>query len=504
MSSAISMVIVGGGTAGWMLAAALSSRCRRQCNITLVESDDIGTVGVGEATLPSIKAFNDFIGIDEADMMRETQATFKLGIEFIDWGARGKRYIHPFGTYGESAGVLDFLQHWLNAHAHSKAEPQTIEAYSYAVQACHAGKFAKPSTEPDALDATYAYAYHIDATAYARYLRSRFEGENLRRIEGKVLEVNLNPDTGDIAALRLASGEVLQGDYFFDCTGFRSRLLGDTLGVDFDDWSQHLMCNRAVAVPTERSSEQALRPFTRATARSSGWTWNIPLQHRSGNGYVYASDFISDEAALAELNQSLEGRPLAEPKFLQFRAGRRVKSWEKNCIAVGLSSGFLEPLESTSLYLIQEAITHFLNLLPAAKPTAHLAAEFNRLMDVQYARIKDFLILHYHLCERDDSAFWRECRAMPIPESLQEKIAIFKKRAYVEAYEFGLFSRPSWVSVMLGQGLVPQSWHPLVKQTSPRDSAAKIAQLRERITQQVNTMPEHQQFLHHFCEEPAQ
>lgn len=499
MSNVVEIVIVGGGTAGWMAAAALAVHAKDSaCQVTLIESDDIGTVGVGEATLPSIKSFNDRLGIDEAEMMRETSATFKLGIEFVDWGEIGNSYIHPFGTFGDKPGGVGFLQQWIRHQNSGLDRIQSLENFSFAVQACRANRFNFPSANPQDINSTYSYAYHFDATAYGAYLRKKFEGDKLIRVEGKVVGIVQDPSGGDIRAVRLDSGQLIAGDIFIDCSGFKSLLMAGTLGVGFEDWSKFLPCDRAVVVPSEPIEE--LRPYTRSIAKSAGWLWQIPLQTRTGNGYVYSGDHISDDEAASELLGSIVGLSLEEPRYLSFKAGRRKFSWTKNCIAIGLAGGFLEPLESTSIYLIQAAITNLIELFPGKNSCRDpLIKEFNRLMDQEYARIKDFLILHYYLGARDDSAFWKTCREMSIPKSLIETLVLFNKRGYIEENQLGLFSSPSWMSVLIGQGARPCACSPSAETVNRERSLEKLLALDSVIKQSVNSLPTHSEVVAQYC-----
>jgi tryptophan 7-halogenase len=496
MAEQLDIVIVGGGTAGWMSAAALvSATDRGRCRVTLIESEEIGSVGVGEATLPQMKDFNDYIGVLEADMMQKTGASFKLGIEFRDWGYVGASYIHPFGTYGKKMRGADFLHQWTRAKQHGAADE--IESYSYAIQACRQSRFDFPVENQEELNSTYAYAYHFDASLYARYLRQFSESRGIMRIEGKIVDVELDPTNGHIRSLRLESGATVTGDYFIDCSGFRSLLMGQTLQVPFEDWSQWLPCDRAWAVPCEGT--EPVLPYTRSTAKAAGWQWRIPLQHRIGNGYVYSSHFIGDDEACQSLLQDLDGKALAEPKPLKFKAGRRKRSWQGNCIAVGLASGFLEPLESTSIYLIQIGILNLIKLFPNRRPDPALIDEYNRLVDYEYERVRDFLILHYHLNRRDDSELWRYCRNMQVPDSLRQKMEMFRHRGFIDTYRHGLFAPPSWIAVFLGQGLRPEGWSPIAD-VIPLDSVMQeMRELPAAIKQRVQMMPEHGRFLADYC-----
>ena len=496
MTESLNIVIVGGGTAGWMTATALANVVGSPtCKVTLVESEEIGSVGVGEATLPQMKDYNDYVGILEADMMRNTNASFKLGIEFCDWGFEGSSYIHPFGTFGRSKAGMDFLNNWVRARKDGNAGD--IESYSYAIQACREARFDFPVEDEREINSSYAYAYHFDASLYARFLRRFCEPRGVQRVEGRIVDVKRDPESGFITSVVLASGQEIAGDYFIDCSGFHSLLFDKTLDVPFEDWSKWLVCDRAVAVPCARS--EPLIPYTRSTAKDAGWQWRIPLQHRTGNGYVYCSEYISDDEAAASLLAGLDGEALDEPRMLRFKAGRRAQSWQGNCIAIGLSSGFLEPLESTSIYLIQVAILAFTRLFPGKQPDPALVEEFNRLVDFEYDRVRDFLILHYHLNKRDDSELWRYCREMAIPASLAEKMEQFRHRGHIDTYRYGLFAPPSWVSVFIGQGLEPRGYSPYAKNIPADKSLADMQALADTIRERVALMPEHGPFLADYC-----
>ena len=493
-------MILGGGTAGWMAAAGLISLLpRSRCNVRLVESDEIGIVGVGEATLPHIKNFNDSIGVDEAAMMRATHGSFKLGIQFVDWGFKGSTYIHPFGIHGPADAGVVFHHQWVRAL--QGGWESDIQEFSYAVMAAQHNRFDFPATGKPTVNSTYAYAYHFDASLYSVFLRGFAEERGVVRTEGNVLAVEQDPASGAIASLKLESGEVVAGDFFIDCSGFRSLLLGETLGAEWEDWTGWLPCDRAFAVPSERSDE--LAPYTRSTAMEAGWRWRIPLQHRTGNGYVFASGFCEESKAAEALLDSLAEPALAEPRLLKFRAGRRKQSWRSNCVALGLASGFLEPLESTSIYLIQIAIMHLLPLLPERRSDALLADEFNRRMDVEYERIRDFLILHYHLNSRDDAEIWRYCRAMEVPDSLRAKMELFRHSGFVEQYRDGLFTPPSWLSVYIGQGLTPERYHPLADNLPLDRLTRQLDELRSEIADRVEEMPKHASFIERYAASTA-
>lgn len=492
----MNVVVVGGGTAGWMTAAALAKLLPNRCSVRLVESEAIGIVGVGEATLPHIRAFNERLGIAEADFMARTHATFKLGIEFADWGAVGDSYIHPFGTFGRGQGEVDFHQYWLRMR-HEGFAVAELEQYSLACMMARLNRFELPSTDPSSLAFTFGYAYQFDATLFAPYLRSLAEGLGVRRTEGRIVDVRLNGESGDIETIQLESGELVPGDLFVDCSGFVSLLLGKALQEPFQDWSRWLPADRAVAMPCR--TETAVTPYTSAIAMSGGWRWRIPLQHRTGNGYVYSSAFLSDADAAEALVDAIEGEPLAQPRLLRFLAGRRERSWVKNCVAVGLASGFLEPLESTSIYLIQQAITAFLELFPEREIAPSDRDEFNRLIDLEYDRIRDFLILHYHATQRSDSPFWDYVRTMDIPDTLAEKMELFRRRGRVVKYREGVFLDASWIAVYLGQRVIPEG-HDLQADGPDGDALLRgMESFRTQIRATAERMPDHLQHISDYC-----
>ncbi len=490
------IVILGGGTSGWMCAAAFSQLLRIPgYSVRLIESDEIGTVGVGEATLPHIKDFNDRLGINEAAFMRDTQATFKLGIEFRGWGASGS-YIHPFGAFGQDWAGIGFHHYWRRGRE-AGIEVGALEDYCIAIAAARAHKFDFPTEDPVSVRSHYAYAYHFDASLYARFMRDFATGRGVQRTEGRVVDVQLEAERGDIVSLTLQSGEIVEGDLFIDCSGFVGLLIDKALKVGWEDWTDWLPCDRAWAVPCKRSSN--FTPYTRSTAREAGWQWRIPLQHRTGNGYVFSSAFISEDRAMETLLAHLDGPALADPKLLRFKAGRRRESWNRNCVAIGLASGFLEPLESTSIYLVQIAITQVLKLLSAGPVDDRLRCEFNRAIDLEYARVRDFLILHYHANVREGEALWDYTRAMDVPDSLKASIDLFRRRGYVQAYKDGLFSPPSWISVFNGQGLAAQG-HDWMAEAAPLDLVVeKLAELRERVANAVAVMPDHAATVDLYC-----
>jgi tryptophan halogenase len=490
------VVIVGGGTSGWMAAAALAKLLPHRCSVALIESEAIGIVGVGEATLPHIRAFNERLGIPEAEFMARTRATFKLGIEFRDWGRIGDSYVHPFGTFGRGRGEVDFHHYWARLMQAGGAMPP-IETFSMACTMARMNRFALPSTDPTQLQSTFGYAYQFDAVLFAPYLRSLAEAMGATRTEGIVVEVERDGNSGDICAVKLADGRRVAGDIFVDCSGFRSLLLGEALGEPFQDWSRWLPADRAAAMPCR--TQTALTPYTSAIAMPAGWRWRIPLQHRTGNGYVYSSAFVSDDEAAAAIAAAVEGDPIADPRTLRFRAGRRERSWVGNCIAIGLASGFLEPLESTSIYLVQQAITALIELFPERRIADADRDEFNRIIDLEYDRIRDFLILHYHATERDDSDFWNYVRTMPIPDSLAEKMELFRRRGRVVKYREGVFLDASWVAVYLGQRVMPAGRDPRAGVPSADSLMRGMEALQAEIAASADAMPAHSAFIDRYC-----
>jgi len=478
------IIIVGGGTAGWMTAAALA-RFLPTHHIVLIESEQIGTVGVGEATIPHIRQFNSMLGIDESDFIRATNATYKLGIQFENWGNIGNSYIHPFGSFGHDISGIEFHHYWLKLREHG-AVP-AIDEYSMAVVAAQHNRFAYPSTDEDSVLSTYAYAFHIDAGLYARYLRTYAESKGVVRKEGKIINTNLRAQDGYIESVQLESAEIISGDLFIDCSGFTGLLIEKTLHTGYEDWSHWLPCDRAVAIPCKKISEPTA--YTRAIARTAGWQWRIPLQHRTGNGHVYCSRYMSDDEAHSVLLDNLDAPPTATPNFLKFQTGRRKKSWNKNCVAIGLSSGFLEPLESTSIYLIQVGILKLLEFFPGQIIANPLRDEFNRLVDMEYVRIRDFLILHYNATSRTDSDFWNYCRTMELPDDLQRKKNLFFSSAHVERYQHGLFMTPSWIAVYLGQGLFPEQYDSRLEHVPVGQIRQYLEAMRREVKLAAEKMP---------------
>ncbi|MDE2248938.1 MAG: tryptophan 7-halogenase [Xanthomonadaceae bacterium] len=497
----IVIVIVGGGTAGWMAAAAFSKVLGAGYDIRLIESEEIGTVGVGEATVPHLKLFNNLLEIDEIEFVKQVQGTFKLGIQFNDWGRLGDSYIHGFGSIGHDVSLLPFHQFWIKARQQGFAAD--IGDYSLNTLAAPRGKFMASATDVPANSplANIAYAYHFDAGLYARYLRGYAEQRGVRRTEGKIRQTTLRATDGFVESVSLESGECVAGELFIDCSGFRGLLIEQALHTGYDDFTHWLPCDRALAVPCESIGPPT--PYTRSTARAAGWQWRIPLQNRTGNGYVYASTHLSDDEAAATLLQNLDGPALAEPRLLRFTTGMRRKVWNKNVVALGLASGFLEPLESTSIYMIQSGIARLLNLFPRADFSAVVSERYNAQAVFEYERIRDFLILHYHATARDDSAFWRQCRAMSIPPQLRDNIALFRDsgRFFRDAEE--MFATVSWVQVMLGQGIDPRGYHPLVDQMPEHDLRRFIDGVGKVVASCVDSMPMHQVFIDRYCVAPG-
>ncbi len=491
------IVIVGGGTAGWMAAAALAKAFGSTRSIRLIESEQIGTIGVGEATVPHLKLFNQTLEIDEIQFVKQTQGTFKLGIQFVDWLRKGATYVHGFGDIGHDNGQLPFHQYWLKLFKSARAG--RIDAYSLNTAAAPVGKFMTSASDVPANSplGNIAYAYHFDAGRYARFLRRYAEKRGVKRTEGKIIDTVLRADDGFVEAVVLESGEKVEGDLFVDCSGFRGLLIEQALHTGYEDWTHWLPCDRALAIPCEKVGPPT--PYTRSTAREAGWQWRIPLQHRTGNGYVYSSQYISDDEAAATLMNNLDGKPLAEPRLLRFTTGKRRKFWNRNVVALGLASGFMEPLESTAIYLAQSGIARLISLFPQGDFDPVLIDRYNAQSHFEYDRIRDFLILHYNATERDDTPFWDYCRTMSIPEELADNIRLFRQggRFYRNAEE--MFALTSWVQVMIGQGIVPNSYHPLVDQMDEAQLQQYVGGVERVIGTCVAAMPPHEQFIARFC-----
>ena len=488
------VVIVGGGTAGWMAAAALS-RMMGHLSIRLVESDEIGTVGVGEATIPAIRLFNALIGLDEDEFIRETQGTFKLGIEFRDWGRVGDAYMHAFGQIGRSLGILQFPQYWLRGRAEGVAGP--LADYSLTETAARQNRFARlpriPNTSLDGI----TYAFQFDAGLYAAHLRKIAERAGAQRTEGRIEHVRRDGATGHVEAVILENGEEIGGELFIDCSGFRGLLIEEVLETGFEDWTHWLPCDRAIAVPSENAGPP--RPFTQAIAQRCGWQWRIPLQHRTGNGHVFCSEFISEDEATATLLANIEGRPLAEPRTLRFRTGMRKRAWNGNVVALGLSSGFLEPLESTSIHLIQNGIAKLLSHFPDRDFAPVNIDAYNRRIAFDYERIRDFIILHYHANQRSDSPFWVRCREMAIPDTLARKIELFRSYGRIFREEDELFIEIAWFQVLTGQNIAPQSYHPLADALTHDELAGFFSDIGKIVTNTASRLPSHADFIAQHC-----
>ena len=487
------IVIAGGGSAGWMAAAALSRFMGETAQITLVESDLIGTIGVGEATIPQIHHFNNALGIDEATFLAETNGTFKLGIEFVGWRDPDHRYMHGFGLLGRAVGIHPFRDLWLRAKFAGTADE--LGLYNFNEVAARANRMIGLGHSPSSVR-DLVYAYHFDATLYAAFLRRMSEAQGVVRIEGKIKAVERSPDTGDITALVMEDERKVSGDFFIDSTGFRALLLGETLGVPFDDWSRWLPCDRALAVPCERV-DGPLHPYTQSTARKAGWQWRIPLQHRTGNGHVYCSAHIGDDEAASVLLANLDGPARAEPRPIKFTTGRRKQAWSHNCLALGLAAGFMEPLESTSLHLIQTAISRFMKYIPSSNAEDQGRESFNRQIALEWEQIRDFLILHYTANSRVGEPFWDDCRSMVLPDTLVAKMRLFEQSGVVVKEEGELFTEEGWTQVMVGQGIEPKSHTPLTAGIDGKELGEFLASLAKAYRQRAESLPTHEQWIAH-------
>ena len=494
-----SVVIVGGGTAGWMCAAALAKVLGPRLSITVVESDEIGIVGVGEATIPAINLFNQMLRLDEDDFLRNTHGTFKLGIEFANWYERGHSYMHSFGTVGKDLAYIPFHHYWL--HEHLLGRGGSLWDYSLDYQAARQNRFTRMAQIEGTPLPGITYAFHFDASLYSAYLRRFAERQGVRRVEGMVVDVLLDPANGDVQKLRLKDGRELTGELFVDCSGFRGLLIEQALKTGYENWTHWLPCDRALAVPSERVSP--LTPYTRSTAQDAGWQWRIPLQHRTGNGHVYSSAHMSDKRAHELLLQNLDSKPLAEARPIRFTTGRRRQLWNRNVVSMGLASGFLEPLESTAIHLIQMTIHRLVLLFPDRGDNSRRRDEFNRSSAAEYEYVRDFIILHYHANNRVGEPFWDDCRHMSVPDSLTHKIELFRETGGIFCPAQDLFQLPSWLQVMWGQGIKPRAAHPFVESVSPQDRADYLKGIRDLIADAARKLPLHEDFINSHCRSPA-
>jgi tryptophan 7-halogenase len=491
------ILIVGGGTAGWMTAATLARLLPKgQAKVRLIESDEIGIIGVGEATVPLVQIFNGMLGIDEREFICETQGSFKLGIEFVDWGEIGNRHFHGFGDYGEFIDGIAPHHYWMKLR--ELGDPTPLADYSFPTVLAKKNRFAPSPVrgrEPE-----FKYAYHFDASLYARYLRRYAEARGVERLEGRIVDVALRGEDGFVEAVTTVDGQRLEADLFIDCSGFRGLLIEQAMHTGYEDWSKWLPCDRAVAVPCESAGE--LTPYTRSTAREAGWQWRIPLQHRIGNGYVYSSGYLSDENAAEVLLANLDGKPLADPRVLRFTGGHRKKFWSKNVVASGLASGFLEPLESTSIMLIQTGIARLVEMFPSKDFDPVLEEEYNRMCIREYEKVRDFIILHYCLSRRTDSEMWRYVANMDLPDSLRRKIEIFEARGIIPLEGDESFHEPSWVAILVGQEHLPKRHDPMVDRVDIERVTAGMRHRRETIAQLTDRVPLHSDYIARTCPAP--
>lgn len=482
------VVIAGGGTAGWVSAMALSKQFGELLDITLIESEEIGTVGVGESTVPPIVAFHRLLGIDEREFMRECAATFKVAIWFENFGKLGSWYLHPFGRHGQPTWTADFYHYWLHARAQGHKAP--LGEYCYEWLAAVKNRFALRE------DPRINYAYHFDAALYARYMRRLAEKRGVKRLEGKIKNVRTRGDNGNVEALELEDGRVIEGDFFIDCTGFRALLIEGALETGYEDWSQYLPCDTAVAFQTIVDKDPA--PYTACYAHTAGWRWNIPVQHRVGNGVVFCSRYMSADEARHRLVTESGGQPVKDPWLIRIKAGRRLKAWNKNVVAVGLAGGFIEPLESTSIHVITTTVARLLKLFPFDGITEPVMNFFNEMSQYEIERIRDFVCMHYHYNQRDDSPFWKECREMQIPDSLRERVELFRQGGQIYSKDGELFTVDSWVSVMLGQDIEPQSYHPSAR-LNDRELRDYLRRYHAKVAEIVNELPPHADFVRRYC-----
>jgi tryptophan halogenase len=492
-----SIAIIGGGSSGWMTAAALANAVGESIAIQLVESDEIGTVGVGEATIPPIRSFNTGLGIDEAEFVKATQGSFKLGVEFVGWGAADSRYFHPFGTHGADFDRVGLHHYWLRERM--KGDPTPFQDYAMAWALARENRFGPAVDNVRDVRSTHAYAYHFDAGLYARFLRTYAEARGVVRHEGKVVDVVRDGESGNITSVTLSDGRQIAADFFVDCSGFAGLLIGRTLDGGYEDWTHWLPCDRAVAVPCANSGP--LTPYTRLTAHAAGWQWRIPLQHRQGNGHVYCSAYMSDDEAAAILRANLDGEALGEPRLLKFTTGRRQRAWSHNCVSIGLAAGFMEPLESTSIHLIQMGVERLLRLLPDRNHDRLNAEEFNRATINEFERIRDFLILHYYANSRSEP-FWKACAEMRVPDELAYKIKHFRAQARLVSPQDELFRNPSWLALYFGQGIIPDEYDALADARPQVDAGGELRKLRELMRAAALSYPTHDDFIARHCAAP--
>lgn len=487
-----SIVILGGGTAGWMSACALANRFKHSaCKITLVESAELGTIGVGEATVPYIKEFLKDLGIDEQDFIKHTRATYKLGVDFDGWHKPGERFLHPFAGYGSRIARIPFHNFWTKLKQQGKA--QVLDTYCLAAQMARHNKFALPKSNNDVELSSFSYAFHFDAGLFAKYLSKLAQQLNVTRIESRVTKVNQCTDTGFIQSLELSNGDTLSGELFIDCSGFKGLLIEETLQTGYENWHHWLPCDRALAIPCTNTGEPA--SYTRSLAMNVGWQWRIPLQHRTGNGYVYASSYISDDEALAQLQQNVEGEALAEPRIIPFVTGMRKQAWNKNVFSVGLASGFLEPLESTSIYLVQSSLNIFMNYFPNKQFDPMLVSTVNKILRARQERLRDFLIFHYSANQRHGQKFWDDCRHMALPESLRQRIDTFRHTCQVPLDELDFFRTNSWLAMFAGFDITADYYHPLVDDFDEHLVERELQAIAKSIEATTATLPSHGEFL---------
>lgn len=495
MQSKKTIVVAGGGTSGWLAAAAFGKLFGKVFHVCLIESDEIGRIGVGEATIPPLRTFHRLLGIDELDLIKSMQGTYKLGIEFIDWARKGDNYIHSFGVTGKDCWACDFQHFWVGAKQRGVTE-DPFGVYSPELMAARAGKMW--AYQEHGLN----FAYHLDAGLYSNYLRKHALANGVKRIEGIFDRVNIDAMTGNITSLTMRNGDEVKGDIFLDCTGFAARLIEGALNTPYLPYGHYLPCDAAVAIQTEKFGEP--RPYTQSIAHDFGWQWRIPLQHRAGNGLVYCSRYVSDDEALNTLLSNLEGKPVTEPRAFKYKTGRRIKAWSKNCIAIGLAAGFLEPLESTSIHLGMSAVLRLMKFLPHDGDVKQTVVdEYNKQFCEEMDRVRNFIILHYCATEREDSPFWRYCKSMEIPEALRHRIQLFRETGAIPLQEKELFQVDSWTQVLIGQRVVPQTYHPIVDQMSETELRQFLGGLKESVEQKVARMPSHQEFIDHWCKAPA-